>query len=476
MLKKFDKILVGLLPEKETALLAVSGGRDSMCMAQLFMESGRDFAIAHCNFHLRGEESDSDEVLVREWAEQNHVTLHVAQFDTEQYASEHSVSIEMAARELRYDWFAELCRRHGYYAVSVAHNSNDNAETLILNLLRGTGLKGISGMKEISEVPVSRQELEGVRLIRPLLQFSRTDIDNFVQKSGIRYHDDRTNAETLYKRNCIRHKVLPVFESMNPSFLSTFAREMRIFAQENAVADEFFAAARVRVNAVVHPGECLRINLDALHEEKHCEYILFRLLEPYGFKGRLLDPVVRYVSDDEVVPGRVFEAPGYRVITAPGRLSVVPVNVDVPYDESVQVTGESTYKIGIDEITVSCSPVIGNAVKEAIRLASEGVLVTDSLALTFPFNVRRWCEGDWMRPIGVHGRKKLSDMFGDLKVGIDEKRRALVIVREEDEKTAGSHVAAVCGYASGRFYCRVDEAVALSSKSCSMIKISLLNG
>ena len=203
---------------------------------------------------------------------------------------------------------------------------------------------------------------------------------------------------------------------------------------------------------------------------------MFRLLEPYGFKGRLLDPVVRYVSDDEVVPGRVFEAPGYRVITAPGRLSVVPVNVDVPYDESVQVTGESTYKIGIDEITVSCSPVIGNAVKEAIRLASEGVLVTDSLALTFPFNVRRWCEGDWMRPIGVHGRKKLSDMFGDLKVGIDEKRRALVIVREEDEKTAGSHVAAVCGYASGRFYCRVDEAVALSSKSCSMIKISLLNG
>lgn len=164
------------------------------------------------------------------------------------------------------------------------------------------------------------------------------------------------------------------------------------------------------------------------------------------------------------------------MITAPGRLSVVPVNVDVPYDESVQVTGESTYKIGIDEITVSCSPVIGNAVKEAIRLASEGVLVTDSLALTFPFIVRRWCEGDWMRPIGVHGRKKLSDMFGDLKVGIDEKRRALVIVREEDEKTAGSHVAAVCGYASGRFYCRVDEAVALSSKSCSMIKISLLNG
>ena len=155
--KSFDRTIVGLVPEKETALLAVSGGIDSICLASLFLNSsaGRRFAVAHCNFHLRGEDSDSDEALVAAWCGRNGVRYHKADFDTEQYASSHNISIEMAARELRYDWFASLCRDNGYYGVAVAHNANDNAETLILNLLRGTGLRGVTGMQVETVVPVT---------------------------------------------------------------------------------------------------------------------------------------------------------------------------------------------------------------------------------------------------------------------------------------------------------------------------------
>lgn len=166
MQERFDRILKGLLPDGEAVLLAVSGGVDSMCMAELFLNTTAKvrFALAHCNFHLRGEESDSDEALVRAWAESHGVIFIKKDFDTKEYAASNGVSIEMAARELRYTWFAEVCRERGFAALAVAHNANDNAETMILNMLRGTGVKGMTGMRGSSLLPGS-----DARLIRPLL-------------------------------------------------------------------------------------------------------------------------------------------------------------------------------------------------------------------------------------------------------------------------------------------------------------------
>lgn len=483
MQKTFNKVIAGLLPEKETALLAISGGIDSICMGALFLAAGRKFSIAHCNFHLRGAESDYDEQLVRKWADSHGIKIHVAEFDTLQYASEHSVSIEMAARELRYDWFAGLCIENDYYAVSVAHNANDNAETLMLNLLRGTGLKGLSGMKDVSEVPVTRDELKDVRLIRPLLSFTRNEIVEFVSSEELEYHDDHTNAETIYKRNRIRHKVFPVFESLNPSFLQTFGREMRIFSQENAIADEYFESVKSRVNVEPVSGECLRVDLDRLSHEKHIEYILYRLLEQYGFKGKLLDPIIRLVTEDGcTMSGKTFESPGYKIRTASGRLSVVPAMDIVENIGCITVDRNFSYEFDGVKLDISIEKVQGNPIKTAIRLASLGVIAADASTLTYPFVIRRWRSGDWMRPIGVHGRKKLSDMFVDLKVGTDDKLRAIVVISptmnsmtSKNKETAGDHVAAVCGYASGRFYCRVDEFVALSSTSVSMLNIRYLS-
>lgn len=657
--KSFDRTIVGLVPEKETALLAVSGGIDSICLASLFLNSssGRRFAVAHCNFHLRGEDSDSDEALVAVWCGRNGVRYHKADFDTEQYASSHNISIEMAARELRYDWFASLCRDNGYYGVAVAHNANDNAETLILNLLRGTGLRGVTGMQVETVVPVTRDELSGVRLLRPMLSFSRKQIEEYVAANSLEYHDDRTNAETVYKRNRIRHLVFPVFESLNPSFLTTFAREMNAFSEVQEIADDYFLSVRESVCEPAGKDELLRVNAVRLCHLKHYKYVLYRLLEAYGFRDRLLEPVVRLLESGKTFSGKVFEAPGYELITAGECLIVrkaarvvpespviseladaygdranvqgdlrggvtvgTPVGVQVGKRGSVMVgkwggtqngaqvdkqggtlggaqvdkqggaqggaqvdkqggtqvdkqDGESspvasenhvlgeccglvgrgsasitssfvgsglsysglagrglarrsrgtlmTRRTVINEneacsvvrttgeyffddfrVNVSVSEAGADPVADAKSLAREGIAAFSSEALTLPFLLRGWQNGDWMRPVGLNGKKKLSDIFTGLKMNIEEKSHALVIVlpgsagewagrggSSSDVSDSGSskrgadnigtdavrgvRVAGVCGYVSGRFFFRVDESVMVTPTTASIMKLYL---
>lgn len=657
--KSFDRTIVGLVPEKETALLAVSGGIDSICLASLFLNSsvGRRFAVAHCNFHLRGEDSDSDEALVAAWCGRNGVRYHKTDFDTEQYASSHSVSIEMAARELRYDWFASLCRDNGYYGVAVAHNANDNAETLILNLLRGTGLRGVTGMQAESAVPVTRDELSGVRLLRPMLSFSRKQIEEYVAANALEYHDDRTNAETVYKRNRIRHLVFPVFESLNPSFLTTFAREMNAFSGVQEIADDYFISVRDGVCEPAGKDELLRVNAVRLCGLKHYKYVLYRLLEAYGFRDRLLEPVLRLLESGKTFSGKIFEAPGYELITAGERLIVrksarvvsdspviseladvhgdranlqgdlwgdlrggtrvgvtvgTPVGVQVGKRGSVTVGKQGGVMVGkwggtqngaqvvkqggapggapggaqVDEqggesspvasenhglgeccglagrdsasitsffvgsglsysglagrgsarrsrgtlmtggpvineneacsvvrttgeyvfddfrVNVSVSEAGADPVADAKSLAREGIAAFSSEALTLPFLLRGWQNGDWMRPVGLNGKKKLSDIFTGLRLSIEEKSRALVIVlpgsagegagrgdsssdvsdTEASKRVAdnigtdavrGVRVAGVCGYVSGRFFFRVDESVMVTPATASILKLYL---
>lgn len=673
--KSFDRTIVGLVPEKETALLAVSGGIDSICLASLFLNSsaGRRFAVAHCNFHLRGEDSDSDEALVAAWCGRNGVRYHKADFDTEQYASSHSVSIEMAARELRYDWFASLCKDNGYYGVAVAHNANDNAETLIMNLLRGTGLRGVTGMQVETVVPVTRDELSGVRLLRPMLSFSREQIEEYVAANSLEYHDDRTNAETVYKRNRIRHLVFPVFESLNPSFLTTFAREMNAFSEVQEIADDYFISVRESVCEPAGKDDLLRVNAVRLCHLKHYKYVLYRLLEAYGFRDRLLEPVVRLLESGKTFSGKVFEAPGYELITSGECLivrkaaqvvpdsPVVSERVDVHGDRAnlqgdlrggvtvgtpvgVQVGKRGSVMVGkwggtqngaqvdkqggapggaqvdeqggapggvqvdkqggtpngaqvdkqggapggaqVDEQGGESSPVAsenhgleecfglvgrgsasitssfvgsglsysglagrGSArrlrgtlmtggtvineneacsvvrttgeyvfddfrvnvsvfeagadpVADAKSLAREGIAAFSSEALTLPFLLRGWQNGDWMRPVGLNGKKKLSDIFTGLRLSIEEKSRALVIVlpgsASEGAESGGSssdasdsesskrgadnigtdavrgvRVAGVCGYVSGRFFFRVDESVMVTPSTASILKLYL---
>lgn len=479
MQERFDRILKGLLPDGEAVLLAVSGGVDSMCMAELFLNSTAKvrFALAHCNFHLRGEESDSDEALVREWAESHGVIFIKKDFGTKEYAASNGVSIEMAARELRYTWFAEVCRERGFAALAVAHNANDNAETMILNMLRGTGVKGMTGMRSSSLLPGS-----DARLIRPLLGFTRKDIHEYAVSHGLRWHEDSTNADSAYKRNCIRNEVFPLFERLNPSFLTTLNEDMERFAQVQSVADEYVRSVSAEIVRLDGNGLPV-IDHQKLTAKKDWEYVLFRLLEPFGFTSSVVADLVSVLKSGGTVSGRTFVAHEYLAVTSAKEISVFRIgNRDgnrqdghfdklsdraAPFAEpaasvaepvettDITIEGPGTYSLDGVKFSVSLSDDVRNVSTVA------GETKSDTARIPFPFTVRHWKNGDWMRPLGMRGRKKLSDIFVDLKFSLTEKKKALVIADE------GSHVLALVGH-------RIDDSVKVTKDTSSVTVIRLI--
>ena len=557
-------------------LLAVSGGIDSMCLADLWLRCfGPDsFAIAHCNFHLRGEESDGDEALVIKWAEENGVRMHRVGFDTAGYASENGVSIEMAARELRYRWFGELCEEHGYEAVVVAHHADDNAETLILNMVRGAGLKGLTGMKPVSPLPLQQKPgqagLDGFRhprpdgfshpdhdgfshpdhdnfchprpdgfshpdhddfchprlddfchprldrgsvsLLRPLLTFTRKQIEGHVFAWKVPYREDSTNASVEYRRNSVRHEVFPLFERMNPSYVRTLNREMTYLSDASSIVEEWCFAQLPKV--INHDGttdghhgtgEDISISTSRLLEIPQWRYLLYYILEPYGFNTSVLESLENLLKSDRTVSGKRFESEGYvlrterqslvvrkmaghaghdvvtlpghdvashpghdvasqaghDVVTLPGHdVTVIP---DLIGDPFMPVRGAGTYHCNGRRFVVEVLPWSA----EMPLQQPAGTLIFDAGKLKFPFVCRKWRRGDWMIPFGMRGRKKISDLFADLKYDALEKESALMIVDCRGEMAEKQHVAAVMGV-------RSDDAYKVDKSTASVIRITIL--
>ena len=414
---------------RDKVLLAVSGGVDSMCMADLFLQKyGQDaIALAHCNFRLRGEESDGDEAMVRAWAVGHGVACHVTGFDTEAYAEENGISIEMAARDLRYGWFGRLCRDNGYMAVAVAHNANDNAETLILNLLRGTGLKGLGGMSPVSDLPYAAP----LKLIRPLLECTRKMIEEYAFAHKVPYREDSTNASSDYKRNRIRNEIFPIFEKINPSFLRTLNREMGYFSEATEIVKDYCGS--------VIPGLTgnLSIPTAPLLSHPHWRYLLYYTLEPYGFNHAVLASIEDLLASDRTVSGKRFESDTHVLMTGRGELTVIPreenpdpsrhlSNTRAPLthgDDFMPVPGPGTYHIcgrrfRVEEL---------ERTKDMPLKQPEGVLQFDADRLRLPFALRRWRQGDWLVPFGMKGKKKVSDLFADLKYDAFEKSSAVML-------------------------------------------------
>ena len=403
MQNRFDTALESLSSSQERLsgiLLAVSGGVDSMVMLSLAASSraaGR-FAVAHMNFSLRGEESDGDEALVRSWCESRGIPLFVNRVDTRAYASDKGISIEMAARELRYGWFDELLESEKLGCVAVAHNMNDSVETVFLNLLRGTGLRGVTGIRK-----------RNGRVIRPMLEFSRDEILKFASENGIPFRTDSTNLESDFARNRIRNEVFPQFEKINPSFLKSVAASAAHFAQAETFLEEKLADEEpgfVRRGCASHAE--LEIDSAALARDPHRSLRLYSLLEEYGFNEAQIESVVSALGSQ---PGRQFAARDHTLVTAPGCLRLyadrVPEDDDIAFPVKVSVIPRPA---GFDP-----------------RNAPQGTLYADADKLSLPLGLRRWREGDRFRPFGMKGFKKLSDFFNDLGLDLEQKRREVIV-------------------------------------------------
>ena len=450
-------------------LLAVSGGVDSMCMADLFqsLDERVPFAVAHCNFRLRGEESDADEALVAEWAAKHSVPLHITSFDTEKYASDNCISIEMAARELRYGWFAGLCSQHGYRAVAVAHNANDNAETLLLNLLRGSGLKGVTGMSLMSPLPC----LAGsdAVLLRPLLKCTRKQIEGYAFAHKVRYREDSTNAMSEYKRNRLRNDVFPIFESINPSFVRTLNREASYFEDALDIVEDYCRVAAEKM--VSKSGDVLTVSLPALLSTARWRYILYYILEPYGFNSAVLASLEDLLLSDRTVSGKRFESQTHMLFTERDHLRVEPVGrVDAAsvvssaeVEEIMPVRCAGTYHFNGAAVTVEEL----DWTPDMPLKQPEGTLLFDAQKLRFPLVLRRWRDGDWLVPFGMRGKKKVSDLFADLKYDSLKKSSAVVLVDTvSDSMAQDGHVAAVLGV-------RSDDRYKVTSTTRRAIRISV---
>lgn len=406
------------MPEAKRILLAVSGGIDSMYMAYRAPElfPGAYFAVAHCNFRLRGAESDGDEAFVRQWCEVKGIECFVKRFDTRSFATERGVSLEMAARELRYTWFEELRREQGFDAVAVAHNAKDDAETLILNLLRGTGIDGICGMRNSGT------------LLRPLLNTTREEIHSWMEARGLWWREDRTNSESEVKRNKIRNGVFPVFAQINPSFVRTLQRDMRRFSQVRSIADRYFEAHKR--NFILEDG---RIDFSRLITLDDWEYLLWRALEGSKIGDGEFSDLVRALKSEGQMAGRVFGP-----VTASSR-------------ELIITNGSCKLYKPIAHKLLQRSQIVS--------LKRPGVLFLDASAIPPEPKFRPWRAGDWLQPLGMKGKKKISDLFVDLKWNSLQKAGALVLELE------GSHVAALLCE-------RIDESVKVTDSTKEILSIS----
>ncbi|AQG79983.1 tRNA lysidine(34) synthetase TilS [Spirosoma montaniterrae] len=403
-----------LFAPTDCVLLAVSGGVDSVVMTDLFGAIHQPFAIAHVNFGLRGDESDADAVFVQNIADRYGVPFHLTRFDTATVAAERGISIQMAARELRYNWFTALLREHGYAWVATAHHQNDVFETLLLNLTRGTGLAGLHGILPRSG-PV----------VRPLLFATRNDLAVYAQQTGLVHREDSSNAEDKYARNRIRHQVVPVLTDLNPGLLTdTLPRTVeRLRAAEVLVQTEL---ARSWHALVTKQNDAIFIPADALLTLPEPGFRLAEWLRPYGFGP---EPVAQMLNALSRQSGQAFLSATHRITHERAGLLLEPLPVAADYELVLTEWPDTPIDVaGQFQLTVSCFDK-----PDDFRPPADAALAClDADRLTFPIIIRPWRQGDRFRPLGLSGTKLVSDLLNDLKISRSEREQTAVLLSGGD--------------------------------------------
>lgn len=389
-------------------LIALSGGADSMALLHLLHQLDWKVEAAHCNFKLRGEESDGDEKLVENYCAKLNIKLHTKSFSTEKYAAEKKISIEMAARELRYKWFYELLKEHNLDFVLSGHHGNDNIETFFLNLIRGSGVKGLTGMSHCNE-----------KVLRPLLSYPQRSILTYCEEHQIPYRNDSSNSDTKYLRNKIRHELIPIIESINPSFFNTMQNNMLHLQEAELLLEQVISEFKENVLVDEHGHLIIPISKLQLYAEKRT--ILFEVLRPYGFNTTVVDEVICQLDG---LSGKQFFSETHRLIKDRHNLLVLEKK-DIGVDHFWLEEGKI-----LDPVNITVR--IYDKPKPFSFSKSNKVIHLDADALELPLLVRRWQYGDEFMPLGMNGFKKLSDFFIDNKFSLADKESTWIMVSGED--------------------------------------------
>jgi tRNA(Ile)-lysidine synthase len=394
-----------LVKKGDRVLLAVSGGIDSMVMTDLFVRTAIEVGIAHCNFCLRGRESDKDEELVKKFADKHNIPFYSIRFKTTDYAEKKGISIQMAARDLRYSWFEKTRHEYGYDSVAVAHNLNDNIETLLINLTRGTGIAGLTGMKMVNN-----------RIIRPLLFATRESIVEYCKRQKIEYREDRSNADSKYTRNKIRHLVIPLLKEINPSIEYTLNDTAERMSGINDIVSGFIE--KIVKATFEYRDDKIAVNISLLQPYQQNKTILFELFRPFGITTSTLKDFIN------IIAGRT----GSRLFTATHR--IVKDRNEIIISSGSQKENEE-YKINS---VAELKKVPGILSVKNINFTRSYPIPTDPCIacidiqdITYPLIIREWHSGDFFFPFGMNRKKKLSDYFVDRKFSRFDKEKVLIL-------------------------------------------------
>ncbi len=392
--------------ENSKVLIAISGGMDSVVLTHLCHKMKLNFALAHCNFNLRGDESDADEDFVLQLAEDLNLEVFIESFDTETYAKDHQLSTQMAARNLRYAWFNELMDQLQFDYLLTAHHADDNLETFLINLSRGTGLEGLTGIPEINGT-----------IVRPLLAFSRQELEAFAIENKITWREDSSNITTKYLRNKIRHDVIPALKEANPQVLQNFNKTLSFLQDSNEIIEDRIVEIQKKVVSVEE--DKIRLNVKKLQKLSNPKAYLYQLLKDFNFTE--WDDVTALLTAQS---GKQVFSETHRLLKDRGTL-ILTENVSKKSDITILIPENET------QVETPQGTLCFETVKQ-INISNASTIYVDCDTLEFPLTFRKWEEGDFFYPFGMKGKKKLSKYFKDEKLSLVEKEQIGILCSGQD--------------------------------------------